>query len=1142
MGPNGSGKSNVVDALAWVMGEQGAKSLRGGNMADVIFAGTSGRQALGRAEVALTIDNTDGALPIEYSEVTISRTLFRSGGSEYAINGTTCRLLDIQELLSDTGMGRQMHVIVGQGQLDAVLHATPEDRRAFIEEAAGVLKHRRRKERALRRLETMAANLARVEDLTAEIRRQLGPLARQADMARRAQVIQADLRDALSRLLADDYAQVEAQLAAEHQGSQALSKQRAEATAALQRQREELAEAEAAAQALGPRVKERAGVVVALTTLRERIASIQALAAERARFIDTPPPRPTGPDPEELEQQASVARQSEAELRAECTRAEATLASMGQAREVAEKTEREAEQRLAAVHRGVADRREGLARLAGQVSAREQRLEAAEAEYGRLEARLAEAIERAAAAERDYAEVERHIAAHGEDENLEAAHERDLAAAEEADSRVRDLLEREREAHARVERARTQRETLALSLERKDATAELSEQGLAAGLLPQYLKVPAHWRTAVAAALDAMAAAAIVEDMPASIQAMQWAQNHEAGLVRLIHPGPAPASADLAAYREYGTPAVDVVDATEYPAQIRALLGPIVLVDDLTQAAALITAHPHAIAATAGGQVLAGTWARSGQEGASDIDLYARYEEAGADLAEASQDEADLTAQRKEAEVRTEEARQRAGASLAAVRQADAQRARDNQQLAQAATALRSAQAEVERTGPALAQLREDLTTYRSDVAELRERLDVAQKEPEVAEEELAQAQQSRDDAAAAASTARRAETDARLQLRTVQERMAALAGRAEQLSATAAQERAARTRAHERWQRRHEAAEGAQVVHDHASQALAAMDNSLAQARAEHEIAETEQQHSATALTHLRAQVETTAEQLRQLTDAAHQEELARAQVQSRLDNLAEKIANELGVEPQTLVDEFGPHRPIIELKDEAGEPVEVEKPYVRAEQEKRYARAQRDVARLGKINPLALEEHAALNERHQFLQEQVSDLKKSRADLLTIIREIDERVERVFAEAYADTAREFEQVFDRLFPGGEGRLVLTDPDDMLTTGIEVEARPAGKKVKRLSLLSGGERSLTAVALLVAIFKARPSPFYVMDEVEAALDDRNLDRLLGIFKELQRDSQLIVITHQKRTMEIADALYGVSMREGVSQVISQRL
>jgi chromosome segregation protein len=314
VGPNGSGKSNVVDALSWVMGEQGAKSLRGGKMDDVIFAGTTGRAPLGRAEVALTIDNTDGALPIDYTEVTISRTLFRSGGSEYAINGNSCRLLDIQELLSDSGIGREMHVVVGQGQLDAVLRATPEERRGFIEEAAGVLKHRKRKEKALRKLDAMQGNLARLGDLTAELRRQLGPLGRQAEAARKAQTVQRELRDAKSRLLADDLAQLTAQLEQERADERSLRERQAETEAALTEARGMLARLEAAMSAESQQVNQAGDTVFALSQTRERLRSLQSLAAERARLLGTAEPIRQGQDPDDLEAQAARARASEEEL------------------------------------------------------------------------------------------------------------------------------------------------------------------------------------------------------------------------------------------------------------------------------------------------------------------------------------------------------------------------------------------------------------------------------------------------------------------------------------------------------------------------------------------------------------------------------------------------------------------------------------------------------------------------------------------------------------------------------------------------------------------------------------------------------------------------------------------------------------
>ncbi|EYR62342.1 hypothetical protein N866_09345 [Actinotalea ferrariae CF5-4] len=333
-------------------------------------------------------------------------------------------------------------------------------------------------------------------------------------------------------------------------------------------------------------------------------------------------------------------------------------------------------------------------------------------------------------------------------------------------------------------------------------------------------------------------------------------------------------------------------------------------------------------------------------------------------------------------------------------------------------------------------------------------------------------------------------------------------------------------------------------------------MEESLRRATAEREAVEAAQAEREVQVRAVRVDVDRRAAELAELTDVAHRDEVARAQQRLRIEQLQNRAVEDLGLDPQVLLDEYGPHtavpvwgeradalRAAREGSAEGVEEASATVPFVRAEQEKRLRAAERALSLLGRVNPLALEEFAALEERHTFLSTQLADLKKSRTDLLQIVKEIDERVEQVFAEAYRDTAVQFERVFTRLFPGGEGRLVLTEPGDMLTTGIEVEARPAGKKVKRLSLLSGGERSLTAVALLVAIFKARPSPFYVMDEVEAALDDANLGRLLDIFTELQEDSQLIVVTHQKRTMEIADALYGVTMRgDGVTTVISQRL
>jgi len=401
----------------------------------------------------------------------------------------------------------------------------------------------------------------------------------------------------------------------------------------------------------------------------------------------------------------------------------------------------------------------------------------------------------------------------------------------------------------------------------------------------------------------------------------------------------------------------------------------------------------------------------------------------------------------------------------------------------------------------------------------------------------------------AQASQARQNEMEVRLSVRTAEERVRALSGRAESLERAAASERAARARAEAARAARARGAVVARAVSLGAQAALAKISVSLEAAADERDAVQQARVVREAELQELRAALRQLSQELDRLTDAVHRDEVARAEQRMRIEQLEMKAADDFGIDVETLTNEYGPHVPVPPSLAELAEAEKKEEPpppplpYHRPTQEKRASRAERDLALLGKVNPLALEEFAALEERHAFLATQLEDLKATRRDLLTVVKEVDERILEVFASAYEDTAREFEIVFRTLFPGGEGRLVLTDPNDLLTTGVEVEARPPGKKVKRLSLLSGGERSLTAVALLVAIFRARPSPFYVMDEVEAALDDVNLGRLIGLIEELRSSSQLIVITHQKRTMEIADALYGVSMRgDGITQVISQRL
>ncbi|PZH17074.1 chromosome segregation protein SMC [Streptomyces sp. NTH33] len=1175
VGPNGSGKSNVVDALSWVMGEQGAKSLRGGKMEDVIFAGTTGRPPLGRAEVSLTIDNSDGALPIEYAEVTITRIMFRNGGSEYQINGDTCRLLDIQELLSDSGIGREMHVIVGQGQLDSVLHADPMGRRAFIEEAAGVLKHRKRKEKALRKLDAMQANLARVQDLTDELRRQLKPLGRQAAVARRAAVIQADLRDARLRLLADDLVRLRQALKAEIADEAALKERKEAAEQELRKalRREALLEDEV--RRLAPRLQRAQQTWYELSQLAERVRGTISLADARVKSATSAPPEERrGRDPEDLEREAARVREQEAELEAALEAAQRALDDTVAHRAELERELADEERRLKDAARAIADRREGLARLRGQVNAARSRAASAQAEIDRLAAARDEAQERAVVAQEEYEALKAEVdGLDAGDEELAGRHEAAKAALAEAEAAL--TAAREAVTAAERERAATQarHDALATGLRRKDGTgALLDAKDRLTGLLgpaAELLTVTPGYETPLATAFGTAADALAVTSPAAAAEALRLLRKQDAGRAALLlaasgAPGGERAEDRTAAERAEDRTAAEraedrtavghpfAADLVSGPAElmpaVRRLLRGIVVVGTLEDAEDLVQARPGLTAVTAEGDLLGAHFAQGGSAGApSLLEVQAAVDEAAAELQGLAVRCEELTGAQRRAGQRREECAALVEELGERRRAADREKSAVAQQLGRLAGQARGAAGEAERSATAAARAQEALDKALQEVEELAERLAIAEEMPIEEEPDTSV----RDRLAADGANARQTEMEARLQVRTHEERVKGLAGRADSLDRAARAEREARARAEQRRARlRHEAAVAGAVASG-ARQLLAHVEVSVARAEQERAAVDAAKARREQELTAARTEGRELKAELDKLTDSVHRGEVLGAEKRLRIEQLETRALEELGVEPAGLVAEYGPHQPVPpsppaegeQLPDDPDHPRNRPGPFVRAEQEKRLKAAERAHQQLGKVNPLALEEFAALEERHKFLGEQLEDLKKTRADLLQVVKEVDERVEQVFTEAYRDTAREFEGVFGRLFPGGEGRLVLTDPDHMLTTGVDVEARPPGKKVKRLSLLSGGERSLTAVALLVSIFKARPSPFYVMDEVEAALDDTNLQRLIRIMQELQEASQLIVITHQKRTMEVADALYGVSMQgDGVSKVISQRL
>ena len=1241
VGPNGSGKSNVVDALAWVMGEQGARAMRGGNMADVIFAGAGSRPALGRAQADLTIDNSDGLLDIEYSEVTISRTLFRGGGSEYQINGAPARLLDVQELLSDTGMGRQMHVIVGQGQLDAILSSTPEERRGFIEEAAGVLKHRRRKERALKKLADMDANLVRVLDLTNEIHRQLGPLARQARTARRAHVIQARVRDARARLLADDLVAARDRLDAHSASEEATARRRAQLEGELASAREGLAALEDQERQWGPRVEEAGRAWSSLTTITERLRGTHMAAGQKVALRRQPEPEPSGEDPQVLDEAAARAGEEDARLLAQVEAARTALAARTRERGQCEDADEAASRRLALVNARVADHRERAARLAGDIATAVSRHESAQGEAERAHRAADAAIARRGAAEAELAGMEDPSgSAYGGDAGGAAGRHREASRArDEARARVDALLGREREARAERARWESRRDTLAQSLQPADETADLLGGDGVLGLAAESVRAEPGFEDAVAALLSPYTDAVVVADAQAALEQLERAKRRGGGMIRMVvagggagvdpgaggaagptagaepgagsagaDPGPGAAEdseagagagavgahADVDAVRAAGMgelpegvrPARRVVSLGERAGALAALLDGAVVAAEPREALAALRAGGVRVAVTRGGDVLGrGTVTGSGARASSTLALRASHEEAERRAEEAAASCEGVARELEAANSALDAAVREASTALRELRAQDAQRAKAEGEYARAASAAKAAEAEARRAQDSARRADDQVEWAFRALEEARERAAAAEsvEEPESVEEAQADAAE----AVRRAKEAREAETRARLELRALEERSRQVQARARSLRQAAAREREARAaRARREAQRRAEL-ERARDVEEAAAKALAVAEGAVREAAEERSFAERERARVAEEVARARRAADQASVELGALTSAAYRDEVARAELRMRVEHIEARAVEELSIEADALVEEFGPHMlvPVIAEDEGAGggagpvpagvpagrarkakpEPAvgdaasgeaprrgrrgaegpagaSAGRPFVRAEQEEALRRAKRDLEKLGRVNPLALEEHEALAARHKFLVDQVQDLKSSKADLLRIVEDVDRRVEEAFTSAFADTREQFAHTFSVLFPGGTGDMVLTDPQDMLTTGIEIEAKPAGKKVKRLSLLSGGERSLAAIAFLVAIFKARPSPFYVMDEVEAALDDVNLSRLLTIFKELQQASQLIVVTHQKRTMEIADALYGVTMRDGVTTVVSQRL
>jgi chromosome segregation protein len=1127
VGPNGSGKSNVVDAVAWVLGAQGPRTVRSSKMEDVIFAGSADRPQLGRAEVSLTIDNRTGRLPGGLAEITITRTLFRSGESEYAINGQPCRLLDIQEMLSDSGVGRQQHVIVSQGQLGAILDSRPEDRRAVIEEAAGVLKHRRRRERAERRLAATEENLDRLGDLLREVKRQIRPLERQAASARSHASLAEELRALRLHLVGKELTGLDAR-------REAATVERARLTETEAGLVTSITDLDAAAEATAAELatQREEDLVVALTRvqgLAERCRGLLGVVAERRRSIGRA--LEASADTDVVSTLEADAARVAAELEA-TTHEDEALAPL--AEEV-----RAAEHALAS---DVAAHEASFADLAGQRAAQEAyamargRIEPLQSSLEREQGALVRADERLAAIDvrrralqAEASDLEQQIQKLSSGHPALARRAGDLRrTADEAEFRLRDAEEVLRSAERQRHRLEARAEALARQVADETAGPDTELLGEAAGMLgvlKDLVDIDDGWVAAFEAAVGPALGAIVVEGAGAARALLATLHDREVvGTVLAatsVSAGPSPEwspppGADL--LRHHVRPRVPALAGV----LDRLLHGVVAVRGDWARAVDVALERPEVtVVSTDGDRFSASGWVvRAGAH-------------ALATLASQAAAEAEMAAEGAErASTFLDAARDRAAAALTEANDLARQAERaDDQRQGLDVTRTRFV-AELELVGQERAEagrhraaLAERIERDGAQLVSLTEALPELEHSATAAAGRLGEADEARRRLEERRSHVAVLRRDLEVKVAGLVERRAVLSSRLADTERRLAGNVEARERAGERRRRLESDALATDrlgvAVEGHAAR-LGDMLEGLRERRSRQV---DDVRAGGLRLEVLRKERAEADGRLAEVRQRSQQLELQMAEATVRRDTAAEALRRELGCEPEEAMGAPCPELP-------EGENAT-----------RRAAAVEKELASLGPVNPLALEELGALEERHRFLEEQVEDVRRARRELHQVIRAVDDEIMRVFSQAFADVNEHFQVLVGTLFPGGTGRLSLTDATDLLDTGVEVEARPAGKNVRKLSLLSGGERSLVALAFLFAVFRSRPSPFYLLDEVEAALDDVNLHRFLDLLHEFRGEAQLIIVSHQKRTMEAADALYGVTMTPGgSSKVVSQKV
>ena len=1142
VGPNGSGKSNIVDALSWVLGTQAAKKVRGRAMSDVIFAGSPKRNKAAQARVEIVIDNADGQLATsglgsaqsagEFGQIRIARVIHRDGETAYEINGEEVRALDIQELLSDSGLGRELHTIVGQGQLDEILQAKPEERRRYIEEAAGILKHRQRRERALRKLESVDEHIEKLLTVIRELRRQLRPLERQAEAADKHRQLQAKLRDVRIQLAAQRLAEltVERERLLADVSSVADEQQALDDT--LEAARQQVATNEAALRQHEPALEAASSHVFQLNTLRERLkGTAELIDARRRHLTEAAEQLQTGRPPEELRAMADALEVDAAKKDAELVAAKTVLEAASATRRQVEDDKRTHEQKIAAERAAAVQRREQRARLISEQEAHTQGLASDERERAlqhdtlrgiqtetdELAARIAELAQRAQALD----EAESALSANVDDAE---------AAVLECDTARTAVIEELRQTEAAHANALARAEGLRLAASARDLGAvALREHGHAAfrGTVAEHIRITAGFERAAAAILGPLADAVVVANRDDAIAAITWLRDTDGGAAVVLPPSvpkDAARPSAIAGATAFAT-CLSASDTSPLAQQVIDTLSGIFaatfIVDDFPTAVALHATHPHAEFVSATGDVATARGFRAG----GTLDNASVVAAAAADEAQQEAERladriASLTAKRDQLTQTHQAAQARLEEAYATINVSDADMSAVAEQLAQ----LHARQQQL-ATQRDLVQRR----IVELDAAHETRAQALAAVTAALANDDEPETQLPEDDGGAfhvELEQARDHEFNSRVAVERLTEQLRSLNERAELLRQEADEVAAALAQEQRRRELRRAGVATCQTLAVIAEAAQMACRDALELAERERASAQAALAACQQELALARTAVEDADAARNTVRERRHEADLLRQDVDRRIDYAMTQAKNDVGMDAS-------------ELAQDHPEALSYNRAALSATEDDLV----RKVGLLGTVNPLALEEFSALEQRHTFLTGQLDDLRRSKRDLAEVVVAVDARICEVFEEAFTDVAKEFTDTFTTVFPGGRGRLVLTDPGNMLTTGVEIEARPAGKNVTRLSLLSGGERSLTVLAFVFAIFRARPSPFYVLDEVDAALDDVNLQRLLRVIRSFRGTAQVIMVTHQRRSMEIADLLYGITMGpDAVTRVVSERL